>query len=290
LAWDGLFAAAVLSRSESSTKLNRVARRSAVRVDGVVARDAPVAVIFRRGPSRWTAVVPWHLETDEVTVGDWLRGRLYSRRCDLSPDGGLLVYFAANFGSAKQPAFRYGHSWTAISKPPSLEPLAYWPKFDCWAGGGTFERNDHLLLNEAGGVATPSDPPGLTVRFDPSARGEDEPLYGRRLERDGFRLVQPLQATYQPGGFVTSQAEIRVRATADGQRLRLTRSLQGFTDVHLYGYVSERGEGVDLRDASWAEFDHRDRLICAQHGRLLALEGAGFELIADLNEFDPPAP
>lgn len=43
------------------------------------AARAPVAVIFRRGR------------------GHWFHGRIYTRRCDLSPDGELLVYFASKF-------------------------------------------------------------------------------------------------------------------------------------------------------------------------------------------------
>jgi hypothetical protein len=36
----------------------------------------------------------WDTDTDSFDLGQWFRGRIYERRCDLSPDGSLLVYFA----------------------------------------------------------------------------------------------------------------------------------------------------------------------------------------------------
>jgi hypothetical protein len=55
------------------------------RIQFIVARRAPVAVVFRRGPTRQVEVLTWDLTTDELTAGQWLKGRIYERRCDLSP-------------------------------------------------------------------------------------------------------------------------------------------------------------------------------------------------------------
>src|SRR5688572_25493249 len=63
----------------------------------VRAAAAPVAVIFRRGPSKYVEVIRWDLERDVFVRGQWFRGRIYDRRSDLSPDGELLVYFAAKY-------------------------------------------------------------------------------------------------------------------------------------------------------------------------------------------------
>lgn len=82
----------------------------------------------------------WNLESDSVEGGQWLKGRIYERRCDLSPDGSLLVYFAAKF---RGPVY----SWTAVSRPPWLTALSFFPKGDCWGGGGLFDGNRVLRLN-----------------------------------------------------------------------------------------------------------------------------------------------
>ena len=67
------------------------------RLHVILAREAPKAVIFRRGPSGQVCTLGWDLETDTFTMGQWLKGRIYEYRSDLSPDGELLVYFAADF-------------------------------------------------------------------------------------------------------------------------------------------------------------------------------------------------
>ena len=61
------------------------------------AARAPVAVIFRRGPSKRVEVIRWDTAHDTFERGHWFHGRIYTRRCDLSPDGELLVYFASKF-------------------------------------------------------------------------------------------------------------------------------------------------------------------------------------------------
>ena len=68
------------------------------RLHAILAREADKAVVFRRGPSNKTAVLEWDLDTDTFTLGQWFYGSFYPYRCDLSPDGRHLVYFAAKYG------------------------------------------------------------------------------------------------------------------------------------------------------------------------------------------------
>ena len=68
-----------------------------VRLYAILARESHRAVVFRRGPSKQVLLVSWNTDTDAFTEGQWLKGRIYERRCDLSPDGELLLYFAANW-------------------------------------------------------------------------------------------------------------------------------------------------------------------------------------------------
>ena len=68
-----------------------------VRIYSILAREAKRAVVFRRGPSKLVQLLLWHTDTDKFEDGQWFKGRIYERRCDLSPNGKLLVYFAANY-------------------------------------------------------------------------------------------------------------------------------------------------------------------------------------------------
>jgi hypothetical protein len=101
----------------------------------IPARDEPVAVILRRGPSRWYHVILWETRRDVFTHGAWLEGRIYEEKCDLSPDGRLFVYFVHQ-GSRAGTAFT--HAWTAVSRPPWLHALVLWPQGMTYGGGGRF--------------------------------------------------------------------------------------------------------------------------------------------------------
>ena len=52
-----------------------------------LAREAPMAVVLRRGPTDWARLSLWHTDSDRVEHGQCLKGRVYERRSDLSADG-----------------------------------------------------------------------------------------------------------------------------------------------------------------------------------------------------------
>jgi hypothetical protein len=64
-----------------------MAKPPPARIYAIVAREADVAVVFRRGPSRQVRLLRWNLRTDEIEAGQWFKGRIYERRCDLAPMG-----------------------------------------------------------------------------------------------------------------------------------------------------------------------------------------------------------
>jgi hypothetical protein len=116
--------------------------RPPCRLYGITAREAPVAVLFRRGPSKYVQLVRWDTSTDTFEPGQWFHGRIYERDSDLSPDGRLLVYFAAGYGK------RYEidkSTWVAVSRPPFLSALAIW-FYVGTAYGGLFLSNKELGL------------------------------------------------------------------------------------------------------------------------------------------------
>jgi hypothetical protein len=68
------------------------------KLHAILPRKGDKAVVFRRGPSSCVAVIGGDLAKDTFTIGQWLRGRIYPFRCDLSPSGEYLLYFAAKYG------------------------------------------------------------------------------------------------------------------------------------------------------------------------------------------------
>lgn len=110
------------------------------RLYAMVAARAPVAAVFRRGPASWWHVGRWDLVSGDYEPGAWLAGGLYPRRCDLSPDGTLLLAFVMKrsrggfLGPAAGP-----RTYFTVSKLPYLAALA------AWAEGSTWTRGCHFV-------------------------------------------------------------------------------------------------------------------------------------------------
>ena len=109
----------------------------------LTAAEADRAVILRRGPSKWFHVIGWDTRRDVFEHGAWLKGRIYEERCDLSPDGRLLV---AAVHQASKNGTSYTHAWTAVSRAPWLKALALWPQDTTYGLGGRFDGPRSLIL------------------------------------------------------------------------------------------------------------------------------------------------
>ena len=296
------------------------------RIHVILARKAPVGVIFRRGSSKWIHIMKWNTDSDTFEYGQWFHGQMYPRRSDLSPNGKLLVYFCAKWSKRRieeaeamldkkkaaapthdlrlllkrKPKVRteYTYAWTAVSKPPFLTALGLWPKGDCWHGGGLFKSNRVLWLNHKPLVAIPHKdhlPTALRVENNPGACGEDNPIYSMRLERDGWKKVQDWNYEWAGigHGFKTHQPELRVKASRDdaGLNLLMTRSISVFKYREAFSVLKGK-EPVEIRGAEWADWDMGGRLVFARSGRLYTAKLNGLpdlqetELV-DLNGLKP---
>jgi hypothetical protein len=251
-------------------------RVPAPRLAMIQARQAPVAVVFRRGPSKWVECIRWNLSNDTIERGHWFHGRIYERRSDLSPDGSKLIYFASKFTGRTLKDREYTYAWTAISRPPWLTALALWPKGDCWHGGGLFRDDRTVWLNHKPEQAVPHPdhrPRFLRVLDNPDARGEDEPVYGQRLTRDGWAIVEPWdwEFTGIGGGFRTNQPEVRHREQPGGSgRVVMRRYLQRYRYIERFSLEDvEAPSDLPLGSAQWVDWDRAGRLLLLDEGRLL---------------------
>jgi hypothetical protein len=161
------------------------------RIYALLSRNGKTAVVFRRGPSKHVLLLRWDLETDEIQQGQWLKGRIYERLSDLSPDGELLIYATSNFKKSKT-----FESYCAISRPPYLTALALWPSLTGCRSSGSFQSNTSILLDNG------SSPPILgsipkTMTVSPSI-ATSEPIEDTRMKRDGWRHISAgTQSAYQ---------------------------------------------------------------------------------------------
>lgn len=261
------------------------------RLHVLLARDCTSALVIRRGPSRHVATVAWDRATDRFSPGQWLHGRIYERRCDLSPDGRHLVYFAMS-GQWDGPA---RGAWTAISNSPWLKARTLLAKGDCWHGGGLFTTGAHVWINGGCGHTVLHDDTKL-ARSDvyPGAGGyggECPSVYYLRLQRDGWTL-QSRGHDGEGGQVAIFERSINDRWTLRKLAHETVHRQQGrgcyFDEHQLVGKHS--GEVVDRPGWEWAEVDGR-RVVWAEGGRLFAahMHADGLGEAALLHDFNAMA-
>lgn len=240
----------------------------APRIHVLLARDAPVGVVIRRGPSKSVATMLWDRRTDQFKLGQWLRGRIYERRCDLSPDGEHLIYFAMN---GKWESEAKG-AWTAISRAPFLKALAMFPKGDCWHGGGLWTGDSIYWLNDGYGHIVMRDVRNLRrdLAWHPSENygGECPGVYYPRLLRDGWALVGQDRIGKWNDRFVFEKP-----CSGDWVLRKIAHAETGappgkgcYWDEHVLIHPSS-DVSIACPDWEWADLDGK-RLVWATAGRL----------------------
>ena len=242
----------------------------APRLHVLLAAEAPLGVVIRRGPSKRVATFLWDRRTDAFQLGQWLNGRIYERRSDLSPDGKHFLYFAMN-GRWETEA---RGSWTAVSRAPFLKALALFPKGDCWYGGGLFTGSHTYWLNDGGGHAVLRDTKAVRRdrRYRPAGNygGECPGVYFHRLIRDGWTY----HGRVSLGG--GKDQDVFDKPAPDGWVLRKIAHAEVGAPVGKGCYWDEHELVHPARDAvirrpqwEWAEVDGK-RLVWAAEGRLFA--------------------
>jgi hypothetical protein len=124
----------------------------------LLARQAPVGVVIRRGPSKWWHLTLWDTRHDRFTSGQWFHGSMYPDKCDLAPDGKLFSYCVGKFRRTEEDR-GYDSTWLAVSRPPYFTALALWPVGGTW-GGHTMFLDDGSFYAGTLKDHHPDHPPG----------------------------------------------------------------------------------------------------------------------------------
>jgi hypothetical protein len=263
------------------------------RLHVLIARESRTAVVLRRGPSNLVCTVGWGLRDDSFQLGQWLKGRIYERRSDLSPDGRHMIYFAKRKGATTK-------AWTAVSRAPFLKAIVLWLKGDSWNGGGLFTSNGSYWFNDSTEhIPHQFEFDNSHLQMDPYFPGakrfgnECWGVYCPRLQRDGWIL----KGIENPGRYHT----IARFEKALSNRWMLRKLVQakvplGAKDDHIGKgvYFDEhqlvdmsRGTVFDFPEWEWAEADG-DRMLWAQWGRLYAapISDRGLGEARELHDFN----
>ena len=255
------------------------------RLHVLFASNSPLAVVFRRGPSKRVASLLWNRRTDEFQLGQWFKGKIYARRSDLSPDGQHLIYFALG---GKWDSRRLGGSWTAISEAPYLTAHSVYLKGDTYNGGGLWTSNTSFWLNELYPHSVLREAPRFKrdTSFSPPRifGNEDLSVYYLRLQRDGWKFVATSRARLRERISIAEPEKSYSRASVDifekpisnGWMLRKLayseiNRLPGkgcYWDEHELVHP-ESGKSYSFPDWEWAEVDGK-RLVWATGGCLFS--------------------
>lgn len=208
--------------------------------------DPTRTLVIRRGPAKSVAVLNWNRKTDEVKLGQWLKGRIYEHRLDISPDGKHWIYLALGRG---------GNTQTVLAKTPYLKALDYYPWCGTWGGGGRFLSNKAY---ELAGVVGSQDRK-ISSGFKISERNTIAALgLFSRLERQGWTYMMNGDYTRKVG-----RGWILRKHVGSGQKLG--RSIESETHT-----LSHAGLGITLKRPSWEWADVSDgKLVFAEDGKLM---------------------
>lgn len=287
------------------------------RIFFIVARKRNKAVVLRRGPTQWTQMISWDLDTDALEYGQWLRKKVRPEHCDLSPEGRYLIYLIDRY--------ERGASRTVLCKPPYWSALTAWEHGDpvFGTGGGLFTEEHAVLLNwhctlkahENWPVPSQLNVGHFRVPGDYNYwKGHINLLLDYRLERDGWKRITDAAFVEQETALLTRRTVSEFRKNHDPEsgtaiepqlwEKAITRqaSLYFITFYHSEHsktfkkfYLVRPHHKTELQDVSWADTDHRGRILAAMKGKLYAskrfedgsVQLENLQLLHDLNPQKP---
>jgi hypothetical protein len=275
----------------------KTARRTA-RIHLLAARTRPVVIVIRRKPTRVFHVLRWNTRLDTIEAGSWFYGRLYEKRCDVSPDGEWMVYFAA--GSTRS----VSSTWTGLARPPWLKAVAFCPGSGTWLGGGFWRDAGTLCVTAYPGWANPelradngavARLPFAVERHDWHRDAGDLEVLTHRFDRDWrFDADTSAPATTVAKGGNWSVRGVTWSWTRRPTHKHPTLRVRGPVGTDTgFMFALDEDPGF-LADADWADYDALNQLVFSRAGVLYRckpddLRAGRITQSIDLESLEPPA-
>ena len=271
--------------------------RRTARIHLLSARDRPLVIVLRRKPTRVFHVLRWDTRSDVVEAGSWFFGRIYEKRCDVSPDGAWMVYFAA------APGRPGSNTWTGLAQPPWLKAVAFFAGTGTWLGGGFWSDAHTLRVTAYPGWATPALKseaaaprlPFAVERHDWRRDAGDLEVLTHRFDRDWqFDESASAPRTTVANGANWSTRGVTWSWTRRPSRRHPTLRVRGPVDIDTGFAFALDEEPALLADADWADYDALGQLVFARAGvlyrcALIDLRAARITQSIDLEPLQPPA-
>ena len=251
-----------------------------------------MVAVFRRGPTNWSHVGCWNISQGRYVPGAWLRGRIFPRRSDLSPDGRLLCYFAHKPNAT----WEHGEAYVAISRLPWLTALHAFGTCGTWTHGYYFTEDGDRDNAEDMKLPIPYGLRSIPVAQFASERrrgweeASDCPPRDPKDVWDERRNVRMQKR--QPGGHRVLYVNSIGRAFGE------FGAAQAVDGLRVNYWLESEGSLELLNDLQWADWDRQGQLLVANRsGKLQVrrLNDKGYETLfeEDLSVLEPnssPAP
>lgn len=250
------------------------------RLYAIVARKSPWAVVFRRGPSKWFHIFRWDLESGALEDGVWLHDMVYPRRCDLSDDGRLLVfYMRATVGETND-------VFAGFLSLPAFQVRLHWLEGDTWGRGFAVCAETGTPVDE---WETCIHVDGCRMRIKPKESFFENER--RRYWHESQEFPAPAPASPDRSSR-WCLPESLVKRCVDGILLHLSdpgylhspRAIECRSPT--YSLHLSDGQQLPLADAVWADFDHRSRLLTATSTGLLRIQTIESDGLSTIVEHD----
>jgi hypothetical protein len=234
------------------------------RIHVILARENNNGIIIRRGPLKRTAIIGWNRETDNFIVGQWLKGKIYHYRSDISPNGIYWIYFAMSAKNAK--------TWTVVAKTPYLKAIDFYLKNDAWNGGGIFTSNKEYWLNETiESKHIYHKKSNFKIRKEiygnKNIIGEDPGVYFIRLQRDGWVKINETHEKLKHKFYFhknINKSIILCKIFYAGIDHPIGKGC--YYEEHKIINLKNNKE-YEFPDWEWADID-KDRIVWAEHGKI----------------------
>ena len=241
------------------------------RIYCILATEAPIVAVFRRGPTNWSHVGRWDLAGLQYTPGAWLSGRIFPRRCDLSPDGRFLSYFAHKPSAT----WELGEAYVAVSKLPWLTALHAFATCGTWTRGYFFTKDASAQACEVPDLPISYKLQSIpAVQFATERRGgwEEAPDCPPRDPGDAWDQYRNVRMQKrQPGG----HRILRVESTGHaGGEFGMEQAVDG---LRVRYSLEADGQLTLLDDLQWADWDRDGRLLVATRTGKLQVRPHGSE-------------
>lgn len=220
-------------------------------------KQSNTAVILRKGPSKWTLSLGWDLKYDTFAKGQWLAGKIYNNKCDISPDGKHWIYFAYK----KDP-------YTVVAKVPYLKALHYLEDNTTWFGGGYFIDSHHVNLQTGPKLPQEREINGLKISHISHNPLSQNSILVNYLKRNDWKIIELKRwdegSVFRLG--IYKQWELRlIAAHGTGRRDDGAMQLQSYELIHIKSSMK-----IDVSTWEWADYDPlNDRVIWAEMGKIM---------------------